>query len=77
MDLVNVQADSIPFLHRTTIVFCIDVILMILVSLTDPAGYATGKTIDVDQRMFRVTPLFVIGSVGIFGILAVLYTKFW
>ena len=77
MDLVGVQADSIPFLHRTTIVFCIDVILMIIVSLTDPAGHASGKTIEVDQRMFRVSRSFVIGSVAIFGILAVLYSKFW
>lgn len=77
MGLFDVQVDSIPFLHRTTLVFCIDMVLMVVVSLTDPAGYATGKSIEVDQRMFRVTPSFVAGSVGIFAILAVLYTMFW
>ncbi|AKD57928.1 sodium/sugar symporter [Spirosoma radiotolerans] len=77
MGLLNVQVDSIPFLHRTTLVFCIDMVLMVIVSLTDPAGYATGKSIEVDQRLFRVTPSFVAGSVGIFAILAVLYTMFW
>ncbi|GAB3778841.1 sodium/sugar symporter [Spirosoma horti] len=77
MGLFDIQVDSIPFLHRTTLVFCIDMVLMVVVSLTDPAGYATGKSIEVDQRMFRVTPSFVAGSVGIFAVLAVLYTMFW
>ncbi|WP_080059602.1 sodium/sugar symporter [Spirosoma aerolatum] len=77
MNLFGVQAESIPFLHRTTWVFCIDVALMVLVSLTDPASHRTGDEIIVDRSMFRVTPSFVIGSVGIFGILAVLYTVFW
>lgn len=77
MNLFGVQAESIPFLHRTTWVFCIDIVLMVLVSLTDPASHRTGDEIIVDRNMFRVTPSFVIGSVGIFGILAVLYTVFW
>ncbi|WP_020596357.1 sodium/sugar symporter [Spirosoma panaciterrae] len=77
MNLFGVQAESIPFLHRTTWVFCIDIVLMVLVSLTDPASHRTGDEIIVDRSMFRVTPSFVIGSVGIFGILAVLYTVFW
>jgi SSS family solute:Na+ symporter len=76
-DLFGIQSDSIPFLHRTTWVFCIDILLMVVISLTDPAGYANNKEIIVDRRMFRVTPSFVIGSVSIFGILAVLYTVFW
>ena len=77
MNLFGVEAESIPFLHRTTWVFCIDVVLMVLVSLTDPASHRTGDEIIVDRSMFRVTPSFVIGSVGIFSILAVLYTVFW
>ena len=77
MHLVNVEADSIPFLHRTTWVFCIDVALMIVISLTDPAGQATGKSIIVDRQMFRVSPSFVAGSLGIAAILAVLYVTFW
>ncbi|MFD2938190.1 sodium/sugar symporter [Spirosoma flavum] len=77
MSLINIQADSIPFLHRTTLVFCIDMVIMVVVSLTDPAGYTTEKGIIVDPRMFRVSPSFVVGSAGIFAILAVLYTVFW
>lgn len=76
-NLVGAQADPIPFLHRTTWVFCIDVLLMVLVTLTDPAGHKTNKTVVVDGRMFRVSPSFVAGSVGIFAILAVLYSMFW
>lgn len=77
MNMIGVQADPIPFLHRTTWVFCIDVLLMVLVSLTDPASHTPEKGIIVDKSLFRVTPSFVIGSVGIFSILAVLYTVFW
>ncbi len=78
MQVVNVQAESIPFLHRTTWVFCIDIILMVIISLTDPAGYANSTNeIVVDKRMFRVSPSFVVGSIGIVSVLAVLYATFW
>ncbi|MFD2573753.1 sodium/sugar symporter [Spirosoma soli] len=74
MQLVNVQIDPIPFLHRTTWVFCIDIALMIMISLTDSIRV---KGLIVDRSMFRVSPSFVTGSVFIFGILAVLYSMFW
>ncbi|GAB4037841.1 sodium/sugar symporter [Spirosoma gilvum] len=77
MSMVGVEADPIPFLHRTTWVFCIDIVLMVIVSLTDPASHKTGNEIIVDKSLFKVTPSFVVGSVGIFSILAVLYTVFW
>ncbi len=77
MQLADVQVDSIPFLHRTTWVFCIDVALMVVISLTDPAGQTSGKSIIVNRQMFRVQPSFVVGSIGIFAILAVLYAVFW
>lgn len=77
MSPLGVEADPIPFLHRTTWVFCIDVLLMIVVSLTDPASHVPNEDIIVDRRMFRVAPSFIAGSVGILGVLAVLYTVFW
>lgn len=77
MNTFNIQADSIPFLHRTTWVFCIDVLIMVLISLTDPASHQPNKSIVVERSMFRVTPSFMVGTVGIFAILAVLYTVFW
>ena len=75
--LVGIESDSIPFLHRTTWVFCIDVALMVIVSLTDPTPVAADKGVIVDRRMFRVSRSFVAGSVVIFSILAVLYSVFW
>ena len=77
MNLFGVQAESVPFLHRTTWVFCIDIILMVVVSLTDPAGYRSNKEIIVDRQMFRVSPSFMVGSVGILSVLVVLYAIFW
>ncbi|GAB3641941.1 sodium:solute symporter family transporter [Spirosoma arcticum] len=75
--LAGIESDSIPFLHRTTWVFCIDVALMVVVSLTDPTQAAAGKGLIVDRQLFRVSRSFVAGSVGIFAILAVLYSVFW
>ncbi|CCH56302.1 Sodium/glucose cotransporter AltName: Full=Na(+)/glucose symporter [Fibrisoma limi BUZ 3] len=77
MAAVGVEADPIPFLHRTMWVFCIDVAMMVLITLTDSAGRRTAKGLAVDQQMFRVTPSFVAGSIAILGILTVLYTVFW
>ncbi|WP_420150578.1 sodium/sugar symporter [Spirosoma sp.] len=77
MNMIGIQADPIPFLHRTTWVFCIDVLLMVGISLTDPVGNKSNKSVIVDRQMFRVTPSFVIGSAFIFAILGVLYAVFW
>ncbi|GAB3539841.1 sodium/sugar symporter [Spirosoma fluminis] len=74
VSMLGGSADPIPFLHRTTWVFCIDVALMVGVSLTDSIKV---KGLIIDTRMFRVSPSFVTGSAVIFGILAVLYSIFW
>lgn len=73
-ELIGIQSDPIPFLHRTTWVFCIDVAIMVVVSLLDPARV---KGLIIDRQMFRVAPSFIVGSIGIFSILAVLYAVFW
>ncbi|WP_234736358.1 sodium/sugar symporter [Tellurirhabdus bombi] len=77
MNLVGVQADEIPFLHRTMWVFCLDVLLMIGVTLTDPASVNNEKGLTIDKRLFRVSPSFIITSALILSILAVLYSVFW
>ena len=77
MQLTGRQMAEIPFLHRTTWVFCIDVALMVIISLTDPASVDNPKGLDIDQRMFRVSPSFMVGSLIIVGILSTLYTVFW
>ncbi|MBZ4192123.1 sodium/sugar symporter [Niabella beijingensis] len=65
-----------PFLDRMTITFFGVALLMIGISLAAGKGPGTAP-IQVDRRMFRVSPGFVIGSVLICGILAALYTVFW
>ncbi|HLX92663.1 MAG TPA: hypothetical protein VKR32_13320, partial [Puia sp.] len=65
-----------PFLDRMTIVFVILVILVVLISLLSwRRDYA--KTLIIDSKMFRVSPMFLTGSIIIVGILAALYTVFW
>ncbi|GAB3895384.1 sodium/sugar symporter [Larkinella knui] len=77
MGLFGVEAADIPFLHRTMWVFCLDVALMVVVTLTDPASHHNEKGLEIDQKMFKVTPSFIAGSAIILTILAVLYTNFW
>lgn len=77
MNLFDVQANEIPFLHRTMWVFCLDVALMVVVSLLDPIGRKMAKGFEIDKKLFRVTPSFIAGSIAILCILAVLYTSFW
>jgi SSS family solute:Na+ symporter len=66
-----------PFLDRMSITFVLIVIIMIMMSLAKPAKDMAAHTIEVDTRMFRVNPAFIVGSVLILGILAGLYTVFW
>lgn len=77
MQLTGRRVAEIPFLNRTTWVFCIDMALMVVVSLTDPAGVHNSKGLAIDRGMFRVTPSFMVGSAVIAGVLSVLYTIFW
>jgi solute:Na+ symporter, SSS family len=66
-----------PFLDRMTITFIIIVLIMIGISLSRPASSQVSHTIIIDTKDFRVSPVFILGSVIIIGILAGLYTAFW
>lgn len=66
-----------PFLDRMSIVFVILIGSMILISLADRRSKDAPRIIEIDQRMFRCSPGFIVGSVIIVGILAALYTIFW
>jgi SSS family solute:Na+ symporter len=77
MGAIGVQAADIPFLHRTMWVFCIDIAIMLIVTLTDPASHHNEKGLEIDRQMFKVTPSFVVGSLVILTILGVLYSNFW
>jgi SSS family solute:Na+ symporter len=66
-----------PFLDRMTITFVMIVVIMVAISFAKPSSEQASHTIIVDQRDFRVSNAFVVGSVIIMGILAGLYTVFW
>ncbi|MBE7178882.1 MAG: sodium transporter, partial [Mucilaginibacter polytrichastri] len=76
-EITHGAVSPIPFLHRMSWVFLIIIALMILISLFSPQGKTPAKTIEVDPKMFRVSPSFIAYSVIIFGVLIGLYTVFW
>ncbi len=65
-----------PFLDRMTITFFLIAAIMIIMSLVKPNSKHT-SSIEVDTKMFKVSPSFIIGSIIICGILLALYTVFW
>jgi SSS family solute:Na+ symporter len=75
--LTNGFIAPIPFLNRMSWVFVIVMILMVLITITDPESKNNPKGLEIDKSMFKVTPGFIIASVTICGILAALYTVFW
>jgi SSS family solute:Na+ symporter len=66
-----------PFLDRMSIVFVLLISLMVGMSLLDRTRKYLPRVIQIDTRMFRTSPSFVVGSVLILGILTALYTVFW
>lgn len=66
-----------PFLDRMGITFLLIAGLMIVMSLVKPKKENDTHVIEVDTRMFRVTPGFIVSSIIIVGILVALYTVFW
>ena len=67
----------IPFLHRMSWVFCIILALMFLITVFDPKSKSNPQGLEIDRKMFKVSPSFIVCSVLICGILAALYTVFW
>lgn len=68
---------DIPFLDRMGITFLVIVVAMIIISLAKPQVQPEDKQLKIDTAWFRVTPRFILGSVIILVILAVLYTMFY
>jgi SSS family solute:Na+ symporter len=73
----NGSFPDFPFLDRMSITFVFIIIVMVLISLRKNERQLSMKLVNIDTRMFRVTPGFAIGSAVIITILAVLYTSFW
>jgi SSS family solute:Na+ symporter len=68
---------DIPFMNRMGLVFLILMALMIIMSLADRRSKNNPQVVEIDTKMFRCSPAFIIGSVVIVGILAALYTIFY
>lgn len=68
---------DLPFMDRMTLVFIILMVLMVVISLLDKRSKTLPKVIEIDPKMFRCSPGFIVGSVIIVGILAALYTVFY
>jgi solute:Na+ symporter, SSS family len=68
---------EIPFLDRMGFVFLIAVLGMILISLWENKKGIIPNGLEVDKKMFRMSPGFAAGSLIVCGILAALYTLFW
>lgn len=65
-----------PFLDRMSITFVLILIIMVIMSLVKPAQNQK-QLVDVDVKLFQVSPGFIFGSAIIIGILIALYTVFW
>lgn len=68
---------EIPFLDRMGFVFIISVIGMVLISLVENAKGVKPEGLEVDNKMFRMSPGFAVGALIVCGILAALYTIYW
>ena len=68
---------EIPFLVSMGWVFFFTVVIMVIVSLLDTRGRHEVNALEVDTRMFRVSPGILTMIIIILGILLALYIRFW
>lgn len=76
-ELTSGAIGEIPFLNRMSWVFCIILVLMAVVTLADPKSRNNPQGLEIDTKMFKVSPSFIVASVIICGILSALYIVFW
>jgi SSS family solute:Na+ symporter len=75
-----VQLDGvyeIPFLDRMFLVFVICMIGMWAISMYENRKGLKPNALEVDKRMFRMAPSFMVGAIIIIGLLVALYTIYW
>lgn len=68
---------EIPFIDRMGFVFLICVIGMIIISKIENKRGVVPKGLEVDRKMFRLSPGFAVGALIVAGIITALYTLFW
>jgi len=68
---------EIPFIDRMAIVFLLCVIGMVIISKIDNARGVVPNGLEVDSKMFKAHPAFIIGSAVVIIIVTALYTIYW
>lgn len=68
---------QIPFLDRMGFVFVICIIGMYIISIIENKRGVKPNGLEVDKRMFKLSPAFTVGVLIVCGILTALYTLFW
>ena len=68
---------GIPFLNRMGLAFLILLALMVVVSWFENKGSDSPKAIIYDKGLFKTSPAFNAGALGVMLILTALYTIFW
>jgi SSS family solute:Na+ symporter len=68
---------EIPFLDRMGIVFVICIVVMYIISMIENSKGDRVNALEVDTKMFRVTPGFAVGSLIICGMLVAIYSILW
>lgn len=68
---------EIPFIDRMGFVFLIAIIGMYIISVVENKKGIRTQGLEVDRRMFRMSPAFAAGALIVGGILTALYTIFW
>jgi SSS family solute:Na+ symporter len=68
---------EIPFIDRMGFTFLICVVFMYLISIIETRNGVKTNGLEIDSKMFRVSPGFAAGSLIIVGLLVALYTVYW
>ncbi len=68
---------EIPFLDRMGFVFIFCIIGMVLISTYDNRHGVKPHGLEVDKKMFKLSPGFAVGALIVCGILAALYSIYW
>jgi SSS family solute:Na+ symporter len=67
---------DLPFIDRMGLCFLIIVAMMVIISLVQNKG-ADHKGIELEKGLFKTSMAFNVGALGVFAILAVIYSVFW
>lgn len=68
---------EIPFLDRMGFVFVICIVSMILISLIENKRGVVPNSLEIDTKLFKAHPGFVVGSLIIVMMLVALYSIYW